>query len=573
MARNSRYLFDIISDVVSATKTALGLTVLNYLYGSEEQIVKDLIQMASARTQEAQKYPVVCLINDFTSQVGNDRDEYAQANVHLMIATATSKDYHQTERYSISFKLTLLPIYQEFLYQLGRSTALNVDDYNTIPHRTRDRLDIGEKQLITDGQGAIDFIDAIEILDLELRIKNTGCYTPATPPVCADAVVKNSDNTYQTTVRSGDTLSLHDINFTDSTGITTQVPAMTDIVATPPTCAPVTYHNSDNSYSGSKNAGEDLSIPNITFVDSDGLSTSVPAVKNITATPSKTLDQWIATDGGFYIKHGVLPDNYSSFDIDPVQANNRIWFAKYNTATLYRNTFTTLANVATIAAGANITSNPRYYNGLLYAGTSGGQIKVIDAATDTVLATVALGVAGIIESICIDTVNNRLYCVTSSGAKVGFLWQFNIVAAPNYLTYVTDLNPLAPATTAVYVACDNVNQQIHVRALAANGAYAVLTYALAPVASASAIFPNTSQCRGFYIDTTFNEALMMSHDAQFYRIDRTALTPIYDSMPASANYSDTNRTMFFTKIPWETRKYFSIAVRTGTGNRYAITTR
>lgn len=393
-------------------------------------------------------------------------------------------------------------------------------------------------------------------------------YEAAYCPSCADATVKNSDNSYNDTVAPGATLTLPNISFTDSDGTVSSVPAVTDIVATP--CAPCVdgqVQNSDNSFVQPVPCGGILVLPDAPNIDSDGTAVNTPATIGFTA---KTFSQLIQADGGFYIKNGVLPDNYSSFDIDPVQANDRIWFAKYNNATLYRNTFTTLANVATIAAGANITSNPRYYNGLLYAGTSVGQIKVIDAATDTVLATVALGVSTIVESICIDTVNGRLYCVTTSGTKTGYLWQFNIVAAPNYLTYVTDFSP---AAATVYVACDNVNQRIYVRALPANGAWYVYDYALNPVTTGLAILPNSSQCRGFQIDNTFNEALMLGFDAQIYRVSVPGLTAVFDSLPGCSNFSDANRSMYFEKIPWETRKYFSIAVRTGTGNRYAITTR
>ena len=46
---------------------------------------------------------------------------------------------------------------------------------------------------------------------------------------CADATVKNSDNTYSTTAGSGSTLTLPDITVTDSDGTTSSVPAVTNV--------------------------------------------------------------------------------------------------------------------------------------------------------------------------------------------------------------------------------------------------------------------------------------------------------------------------------------------------------
>jgi hypothetical protein len=46
---------------------------------------------------------------------------------------------------------------------------------------------------------------------------------------CADATVKNSDNTYSTTAASGTTLTLPDITVTDSDGTTSSVPAVKNV--------------------------------------------------------------------------------------------------------------------------------------------------------------------------------------------------------------------------------------------------------------------------------------------------------------------------------------------------------
>jgi hypothetical protein len=74
---------------------------------------------------------------------------------------------------------------------------------------------------------------------------------------------------------------------TDSDGVTeVEVPSGGNFSCTP--CAPcedATVENSDSSYQTTVASGGTLVLPDITFTDSDGTQSSVPSVKNITATP------------------------------------------------------------------------------------------------------------------------------------------------------------------------------------------------------------------------------------------------------------------------------------------------
>ena len=56
-------------------------------------------------------------------------------------------------------------------------------------------------------------------------------------------------------------------------------------ITIPSSCLDATVENSDLSYSNTVASGGTLVLPNITFTDSDGTPSSVPSVKNITATP------------------------------------------------------------------------------------------------------------------------------------------------------------------------------------------------------------------------------------------------------------------------------------------------
>ena len=68
-------------------------------------------------------------------------------------------------------------------------------------------------------------------------------------------------------------------------------------------CADATVENSDASYSTTVASGATLVLPNITFTDSDGSSSSVPSVQDITATPcsAPSLSIEVYSDSGYSI--------------------------------------------------------------------------------------------------------------------------------------------------------------------------------------------------------------------------------------------------------------------------------
>jgi hypothetical protein len=129
--------------------------------------------------------------------------------------------------------------------------------------------------------------------DFRFEIPSHGrCDVPVnvvpTPPIkCQDAVVVNSDNTYEVNVPSGETLELPDITVTDSDGTIYNVPAITDVVCTfNPPCEDATVTNSDESYFQTVASGDTLILPDTTYnVFVNGVlqnSIEVPTLKDET---------------------------------------------------------------------------------------------------------------------------------------------------------------------------------------------------------------------------------------------------------------------------------------------------
>lgn len=103
--------------------------------------------------------------------------------------------------------------------------------------------------------------------------------------VINDTVVQNSDLSYDVTVNAEGTLILADITVTDSDGSTSSVPAMTDVVCSPALDANVS--NSDDSYTEVVASGGDLELPDVTVNATNSSGTelataTIPSVQDHT---------------------------------------------------------------------------------------------------------------------------------------------------------------------------------------------------------------------------------------------------------------------------------------------------
>jgi hypothetical protein len=91
--------------------------------------------------------------------------------------------------------------------------------------------------------------------------------------------VENSDQSYFTTVVSGGSLTLPDINFTDSDGTTTTFPSVKDVVCT--FAADADVENSDQSYSTTVASGGALVLPDQTIEVNGVNEGNIPSVGTI----------------------------------------------------------------------------------------------------------------------------------------------------------------------------------------------------------------------------------------------------------------------------------------------------
>lgn len=137
-----------------------------YEYGHPLEIFNILSQKSNSETFKYDKYPLIALFQDFEEDVNNSRT--IVNDVTIVIMTETNPNYEAKNRYTNTFKPTLLPIYELFIEKLMYNEYLASDD--EYQHTKIDRLYWGvEDTFGNSGNIGNDALDAVVISGINLR--------------------------------------------------------------------------------------------------------------------------------------------------------------------------------------------------------------------------------------------------------------------------------------------------------------------------------------------------------------------------------------------------------------------
>lgn len=188
------YIEDIFGDVVSKTQTdvlskiqaaetaALGQTGIqniNYQYGHFRELIQTLAQWDTDLSLRSQKYPLVFLVGDFKESRGKKAGVYADISPNIVICHQTEATYKATDRMAKVFKPVLYPIYYSLLNQLSKCSMTFAASPDLISHDKWNRKYWGTGPIQTGGSDNLmlnDFVDAIDIQNLELKIDYQPCF-------------------------------------------------------------------------------------------------------------------------------------------------------------------------------------------------------------------------------------------------------------------------------------------------------------------------------------------------------------------------------------------------------------
>lgn len=162
---------DVFRDIIVKLNTNLADKEINvcFQFGTLREIVDNLNSLTQVN---AGKYPLIALIEPFPQQKGISQIE-ARLKLRFLIATYTSRELKADERLELNFKPILFPVYDAFIREIKHSEYFRTEE---IKHTLVNHFEIGKETLEGyDGSVFNDHIDAIELKDMELDIKNKQC--------------------------------------------------------------------------------------------------------------------------------------------------------------------------------------------------------------------------------------------------------------------------------------------------------------------------------------------------------------------------------------------------------------
>ena len=185
----SREIIEILADVVSKTAVGCELEVsdgnnesipiqcpeINYTFGNAQYVKDRLDELSKTPEGNAMKFPLIALFCPFTEQ-RNSPDYHSKAKVHILIACQSSKEWSNEQRRKASFENILRPIYRSFLNALLNERRLDFGYKRIIAHEYSENYSFGRYGAHTGtGDAVSEPIDAINITNLELTVKNYNC--------------------------------------------------------------------------------------------------------------------------------------------------------------------------------------------------------------------------------------------------------------------------------------------------------------------------------------------------------------------------------------------------------------
>ena len=185
----SREIIEILADVVAATSAGCSLMfpdgkgglkrydcpTINYIFGNAQYVKDRLDELSKTPSGNNIKFPLIALMCPFNEQ-RNSPEYHSKAKVRILIAFATKQQYSNEERLELSFQNILRPIYNRFIQALKEDGRLDFGYNGIVPHEYSENYSYGRYGAHTGtGDALSEPIDAINISNLELKIKNNSC--------------------------------------------------------------------------------------------------------------------------------------------------------------------------------------------------------------------------------------------------------------------------------------------------------------------------------------------------------------------------------------------------------------
>lgn len=182
-------IIEILADVVAATSAGCSLYYpggdgrlmlydcppINYVFGNSRYVKDRLDELSATPRGDRFKFPLIALMCPFNER-RDSADYRAKAKVRVLIAFATRQQYSNEQRLELSFRNILRPIYKRFIEALREDGRLDFGYNDVVAHEYSENYSYGRYGAHTStGEDVSEPIDAINISNLELTVKNLNC--------------------------------------------------------------------------------------------------------------------------------------------------------------------------------------------------------------------------------------------------------------------------------------------------------------------------------------------------------------------------------------------------------------
>lgn len=169
------YIVDEIAAVVATVNTKLTAAGFNhlpvyYMYGHPKEIASRLQALSNSPTEGHKKFPLIILFTDITIE-HNVPGFYGSARLRMLVANITQPTYISDQRTELNFKPIIHPIKDELIKQISLHNRFTYED--ELRYSETDMYYYGSQ--INDKNVFNDFIDATELRDIRINIKNKLC--------------------------------------------------------------------------------------------------------------------------------------------------------------------------------------------------------------------------------------------------------------------------------------------------------------------------------------------------------------------------------------------------------------
>lgn len=169
------YIVDEMASVVAKVNTALtansfGYSPVYYMYGHPREISNRLQELSNSPTEGHKKFPLIILFTDI--MIEHDTPGfYGSARLRMLVANITLPTYTAPQRTELNFKPVIHPIKNELIKQISLYKQFTFED--ELRYSETDMYFYGSQ--INDKNVFNDYIDATELRDIRINIKNKIC--------------------------------------------------------------------------------------------------------------------------------------------------------------------------------------------------------------------------------------------------------------------------------------------------------------------------------------------------------------------------------------------------------------